>query len=199
MKKFLTSLMVVVALAVGATAHADTIERDSDGNLTINMFASLIESFRVAISSADLVGTGSDGIIDLNGGLLGYDALQSILGGSCTDDAGIGPTYLGATSCVLVGDMATASGSALRFTVLLDVLVEISGPGTVSLAASLQGPGAGLASFTNIIFFGFQSAGGPNLTGLQDQDTDVLEWQAESPLNGGPDYDETIIVAVTKQ
>jgi hypothetical protein len=199
MKKFLTSLMVVAALAVGATAHADTIERDSDGNLTINMFASLIESFRVAISSDDLVAGGpSDGIIDLNGGLLGFDALASIGAAGCVDDTSTAPTYAGATSCALGGAGTSASDSHLAFSVSMDVLVEISGPGTVSLAATLQGAGVGLTSFTasSVQFDGAASA---SVTNMEDQDTEVLSWDGQAPLNAGPDFDETIVVAVTKQ
>lgn len=130
MKKFFSSLALVVALSAASSAFAGTIERDSNGNLEINVFANIIESFRISISGADLAEAGaaptSVGLLNLNGGLVGYDALKSLTApAGCKDDAGVSPTFAGTTACsVVVGPLSSASDSKLVFDLSLAVKAE---------------------------------------------------------------------------
>ena len=53
MKKI--TVLAALLLAFSMNAKAETIERSDEGDLTINVFASIIESFRVTIENADIV------------------------------------------------------------------------------------------------------------------------------------------------
>lgn len=198
--KNLLKVLAAMALVVGAvSAHAETIERDSDGDLTINVFANIQESFRVTISNADMLAAGSpsaDGILDLNGGLSGFDALKSLADNLCEDSTQAAPTYAGATSCS-VNNQGSASNSSLQFSVDLDVAVEISGPGSIDLSAAMSGVTNGDEVFANSAL-SFASNSSTSVTGLGDQATDTLTWTGDAALNGGPSYDDTIVVTVTK-
>lgn len=204
MKKFFSSLALVVALSAASSAFAGTIERDSDGNLEINVFANIIESFRISISGADLQEAGAAptalGFIDLNGTLAGYDALQSIAApAGCKDDLGVAPTFAGTTACaVVVGPLMSASDSKLVFDLSLAVKAEISGTAKVDLAASMLGISQADAVFSAQTVQ-FQTALSSSIVGMEDQDTDTLVWHGEAALNGGPGYDDTIVVSVLKQ
>ena len=204
MKKMFTSLALIAVLAGGA-AQAATIERDSDGTLEINVFANIIESFRITISADDLALAGaapsSLGIIDLNGGLAGFDALKSIAALGCKDDLNAAPVYLDPASvqcAVTPGPLSTASDSKLEFDVALDVKAEISGTAKIDLAVAMLGVSQAEALFSASVPQ-FASSAGAAVVGMEDQDVDVLNWHGEAALNGGPGYDDTIIVTVTKQ
>lgn len=201
MKKLLTVVAVVAALMVGLKANAETIERDSDGDLTINVFANIIESFRVTIDNDDMIAAGSpsaDGILDLNAGMNGYDALKSVAAGVCRDENDVSPVFADAgNSCALTGGLTSASDTALDFNVDLRVKVELSGPGSIDLSAAMSG-----ATNADRTFDGntleFASSTSSSVIGLVDQDTDTLHWNGQAPLNDGPGYDDTIVVTVTK-
>jgi hypothetical protein len=198
MKKLVLSLMMVAAFAVGHSAKAETIEISDDGDLTINVFADIIESFRVTISHADMdlaaTAPSAQGLLDLNGGLLGFDGLKSLAAGECRDDLDAAPVYTGATTCE-IDNQGNASNSSLVFDVTFDVAVELSGPGSVDLDVAMGG-GQTSATFENMsILFDGTSA---SLPGLVDSAAHTLEFHGEAPFAGGPNYDDNIVVTVTK-
>ena len=204
MKKFFTSLALIAVMVTGGAANAATIEIDADGTLEINVFANIIESFRITISADDLTLAGAAptalGIIDLNGGLAGYDALKSVAAAACRDDSNLPPVFANPASvqCGVIGGLTSASDSLLEFDVALDVKAEISGTALVDLAVAMSGLSQADAVFSGQVL-SFASSAAVTVDGMSDQDTDVLNWHGEAALNGGPGYDDTIIVTVTKQ
>ena len=191
---------MAATLVAGQNAKAATIERSADGNLTINVFASIIESFRVTIENADIVLAGvapaSDGLLDLNGGMAGFDGLKSVAASVCKDDLDAAPAYLDAlkTKCAVINN-GNSSNSSLKFDVDFAVKVELSGPGSVDLTVTMQGTAADSAFANTSILFDASSA---SLSGLVDQASHVLNFHGEAPFAGGPNYDDTIVVSVTK-
>ena len=203
MKKFFSSLALIVALGAAGSASAATIERDSDGDLEINVFANIIESFRVTITDEDLEEVGAaptaQGFINFNGGLDGYDALKSIAAGECRDDLDASPTFNGSAACAVdVGATSTASDSKLLLSASMDVKVEVSGTALIDLSVAMLGVSQ-LEEVFSASAPEFVAAAGTSIVGMQDQDTDILRWHGEAALNGGPGYDDTIVVSVTKQ
>lgn len=203
MKKI--TVLTAMLLALSMNAKAATVERNSAGNLTINVFANIIESFRVSIENGDIVLAGpapaADGLLDLNGGLAGFDGLKSVAASACKDDADVAPTYLDSAkthcSVILGAAPANASNSKLHFDVDLAVKVELSGPGNIDLAASLGGTqGDEAFAASSVMFQGTTPSA--SVLGLIDQDTKTLKFVGDAPFAGGPSYDDTIVVAVTK-
>lgn len=200
MKKI--TVLAALALVFSLNSNAATIERSDAGDLTINVFANIIESFRVTIENNDIVLAGvapvADGLLDLNGGLAGFDGLKSVTSGTtCRDDNDAPPVYADArTSCSVTAVGGSASLSKLVFMVDMGVKVELSGPGDIDLLASFGGT-SGDEEFANETIT-FVTAAGLSSDGMVDQDTDTLRFYGEAPLSGGPSYDETIIVSVTK-
>jgi hypothetical protein len=196
MKKF--TVLAALILAFSMNAKAETIEISDDGDLTINVFADIIESFRVTISHADMdlsaAAPSAQGLLDLNGGLLGFDGLKSLVAGECRDDLDASPTYTGATTCAIENN-GNASNSSLVFDVTFDVAVELSGPGSVDLAVVMGGGQTGTTFENMSILFDGTAA---SLPGLVDGAAHTLEFHGEAPFTGGPNYDDNIVVTVTK-
>ena len=199
MKKFFNSLALVAALLVGANVQAAVLESEDDSiDIEINVFAELEQSYKVLVENDDISGSGAVGLISLNGSAGPFNALNSIAGAACKDGADVTATYAdaGTTCSVDVGPLSSSADSKLQFSVDMDVKVEISGPGTIDLDASMLGVSQGDEVFASPVLT-FTSSSSASVVGLEDQDTDNLNWSADAPLNGGPLYDDTIIVDLT--
>jgi hypothetical protein len=199
MKKFM--VLAALLMVFGMNAKAETIERSDEGDLTINVFANIIESFKVTITNDDIQLAGpapvADGLLDLNGGMAGFDGLKSVESGLCQDDQGASPAYVDtARTLCAVQNNGNASNSNLKFDVDLAVKVELSGPGSVDLAASFAGTNGDEAFQNETILFASNNSG--SVTGLADQAEDTLHFYGEAAFSGGPSYDDTIVVSVTK-
>lgn len=207
MKKTFKNLAVfAVATAMTASAFAGSIStEDAALDLQINVSASIEESYKVTVSNSEMSGAAQIGLLDLGkGGKL--DALASFAAPqACKSKVGAAAAaeivYASAdVACTFVPGV-TAGLSKMEFVSDYLVRIDLSGPGSIDLAVSLAGPGVGFDNYlSSEVKFGAAGtyAATAALTGLVDAAEHHLFHKAVVELNQGPEFEDTILIDVTK-